>query len=282
MLSSFIHNGTRCLNTVGQVPAIKLSPYGVRTDTAPTTATRAPGMVNGHAMIEAALQHAACEMGLAPLDLRLANLMETGDPVMPPPFTLDVPSPIGDMIGQLQSSADYTVRQQAVADYNTNNRWKKRGLALVPMRFGHSLGLFPHLKYNCLISVFMDGSVSVAHNGIEMGQGINTKVAQVVAYELGIEVEDVKIKPVTATTNPNGATTGGSAGSECNCVAAIGACAVLKERLAPIRDSLGPAASWRQVSKVYREQCTELFLSRGDHCGQRGRRGPVCPLPVRG
>ena len=88
---------------------------------------------------------------------------------------------------------------------------------MVPMRYDHNLGMFNGLKYHCLISVFGgDGSVSVAHNGIEMGQGINTKVAQVVAFELGIDVSMVKIKAVTALTNPNGATTGGSAGSECN------------------------------------------------------------------
>ena len=72
---------------------------------------------------------------------------------------------------------------------------------------------------NCIISVFGgDGSVSVSHNGIEMGQGINTKVAQCVAFELGIDVSMVKVKPVTNLTNPNGAITGGSAGSETNCV----------------------------------------------------------------
>ena len=72
---------------------------------------------------------------------------------------------------------------------------------------------------NCIISVSGgDGSVSVAHNGIEMGQGINTKVAQCVAFELGIDVSMVKIKPVTNLTNPNGSITGGSAGTEANCV----------------------------------------------------------------
>ena len=72
---------------------------------------------------------------------------------------------------------------------------------------------------NCLISVCGgDGSVSVSHNGIEMGQGINTKVAQCVAFELGIDMSMVKVKPVTNLTNPNGAITGGSAGSETNCV----------------------------------------------------------------
>ena len=86
------------------------------------------------------------------------------------------------------------------------------------MRYDHNLS-GPGFKMNCLISVYGgDGSVSVAHNGIEMGQGINTKVAQCVAFELGIEVSMVKVKPVTNLTNPNGAITGGSAGTVSNCV----------------------------------------------------------------
>ena len=98
------------------------------------------------------------------------------------------------------------------------NRRKKRGISLVPMRYDHNLS-GPGFKMNCLISVYGgDGSVSVAHNGIEMGQGINTKVAQCVAFELGIEVSLVKVKPVTNLTNPNGCVTGGSAGTESNCV----------------------------------------------------------------
>merc|ERR1712142_858907 len=172
-------------------PAAKFTPFGVRTDTHSPTATRAPGMCNGHAMIEAA------------------------------------------------------------TTFNKANRWKKRGIALVPMRYGHNLALFPGLKMNCMISVFGgDGSVSVSHNGIEMGQGINTKVAQCVAFELGIDVSMVKVKPATNLTNPNGAITGGSAGTETNCVAAIKACEMLKERLSDTRSKLGEDATWPEIIKA--------------------------------
>lgn len=120
------------------------------------------------------------------------------------------------------------------------------------MRYDHwlaGMAMFGlSLKMNCLISVFaVDGTVSVAHNGIEMGQGINTKVAQCVAYSLGIPLEFIQCKPVTALTNPNGSVTGGSAGSEANCVAALAACDILKERLAPARAKLGPGASWQEI-----------------------------------
>lgn len=80
-----------------------------------------------------------------------------------------------------------------------------------------------------------------------MGQGINTKVAQVVAFELGIDISMVKIKPVTNLTNPNGMVTGGSTGSEMNCVAALKACEILKERLSETREKLGEDATWPEI-----------------------------------
>ena len=72
------------------IPNIRVSTYEVRTDTPPPTATRAPGTINGHAMIEAILEHAANELRMSPLDMRKANLMVKGDPVMPPPLTLGI------------------------------------------------------------------------------------------------------------------------------------------------------------------------------------------------
>ena len=126
------------------------------------------------------------------------------------------------MISDLKVSGDYEARLSAVKAHNEVNRWKKRGISLVPMRFDHFIGGWVGCKYNCVVSVFGgDGSVSVAHGGIEMGQGLNTKVVQVVAYELGIDPSLVKIKPVKTITNPNGFATGGSTGSECNSVVSV-------------------------------------------------------------
>ena len=101
-----------------KIPALRFAPYGVRTDTQPPTATRAPGMFNGHAIIEAIMQHAAVEIGMSPLDLRMNNLMEQGDPVMPPPLTLDVPCPISSMIEDVMSSGEFTARKEAALTFN--------------------------------------------------------------------------------------------------------------------------------------------------------------------
>ena len=230
-----------------KIPAARFIPYGVRLDTPPPTAVRAPGMVNGHAMMENMMQHAAGALGMNPLELREANLMEEGDPTMPPGTFLEGGCPIQEMIAKAKTDSDFVARRQQVDDFNAANRWKKRGLSLVPMRYDHSLRGFG-LKMNCLISIFgLDGTISVAHNGIEMGQGMNTKVVQSVAHSLGVPIHMIQVKPVTVLTNPNGFVTGGSCGSESNCMAALGACEMIKERLAPARAKLGLKATWQEI-----------------------------------
>ena len=80
------------------------------------------------------------------------------------------------MIQDILASSDYNNRLLAIEQFNASNKWKKRGISLLPMRYRHNLSLWNGLKHNCMISVYGgDGSVSVSHNGIEMGQGINTK-----------------------------------------------------------------------------------------------------------
>ena len=228
------------------IPNIRLVPHGVRTDTQPPTATRSPGILNGLSMMEAIMEHAAGVAGWDPLDFKLNNLME---------ISHNEESPIAQMVADLKISSDYTARVTAAQEFNGANRWKKRGIATVPMRYYHSGGL----KFNCLISVFaVDGTVSVTHSGIEMGQGLNTKVVQCIAYELGIDVSMIKVKPVTLSVNPNTNTTGGSFASESVCVAAVECCNVLNQRLAPIRGQVGEEATWPQLIQAANEANIDL------------------------
>merc|ERR1719334_746843 len=99
-----------------KVPAARMTPYGVRLDTCPPTATRAPAMCNGHAMMEAMMQQAVAELSLTPLQLRENNLIEQGDPIMPPPQTLEDPSPIKDIIAKAKASADWEARNQQIEE----------------------------------------------------------------------------------------------------------------------------------------------------------------------
>ena len=119
--------GQSCYN----VPALRFAPYGVRTHIHSHTAVRAPGMVNGHAMLEAIMEHAAAELGIEPLALRLANLMVEGSPILPPPNTLPTPCPINDMLNLVTASAALEERRAAAAAFNE----VQRSLLLIFRRF---------------------------------------------------------------------------------------------------------------------------------------------------
>lgn len=103
--------------------------------------------------------------------------------------------------------------------YVQANRWKKHGLSMVPLKFQIPLS---GLAYTALVNIYgEDGTVSVSHGGVEVGQGINTKVAQVVAKTLGIPLEMIRVKPCTTATNANTLATGGSSTSETVCHVSI-------------------------------------------------------------
>jgi len=257
------------------IPALTYNAWSVKTHCQAHTAVRAPGMCNGHAMFEHMMEHSAAELGVSPLELRMSNTMTENSPILCLPENLTLAA-LGetckteDIVAKLKESSDYDTRVAAATAYNAANTWKKRGITLLPIRYMHFLK-GNGLKFHCLVSVFAnDGSVSVTHGGIEMGQGVNTKVRQVVAAKLGIDISLVKVKASASITNPNGSTTGGSMGSEVSCAAALKACDLLNENLAPIKDQLGPDAAWFDI-------ITAANLQNVDLCARYNHRADIDP-----
>ena len=119
---------------------------------------------------------------------------------------------LDEIVDRLIKSSDYFARLERVKEFNLNNRWKKSGISIVPMKYP---ALWKDGYYSVNMSVFNhDGSVSLSHGGIEIGQGIHTKLAQVCAYELGIPLEMVTVKTANNTFNANSQWTGGSVTTE--------------------------------------------------------------------
>lgn len=169
----------------------------VVTATPSNTFNRAPGTLEGIAMIENIMEHVAFDLQRDALQVRMANLNPNSNIPM--------------MLNQFIPSINYHQRQMEIQDFNAANRWKKRGLAVVPM--SHRIITFG--VYASIVSIYhIDGTVSIAHGGIDMGQGLNTKVCQVAAHILGIPLELVTTKPNREYVSPNTAFTGGSHGSE--------------------------------------------------------------------
>lgn len=148
------------------------------------------------------------------------------------------------VLDNLYSRSGYQDRLKAVTKFNNENRWRKRGVYLLPHKYGVG-----RAGYDAVASVNLiadDGSVYVNQSGVEIGQGIYTKVAQAVAYSLGVDVDDISVGSVSTEKLPNFGLTGGSGTSEVCVQAALLACSELIARLEPFRKQ-NPHASWVEL-----------------------------------
>jgi xanthine dehydrogenase large subunit len=134
-------------------------------------------------------------------------------------------------VEELERNADYAARRRAVAEFNAGSRIVKRGMALTPVKFGISFTATPFNQAGALVHVYTDGSVHLNHGGTEMGQGLYVKVAQIVAEEFQIDIDQVKITATTTGKVPNTSATAASSGSDLNGMAAQNAARQIKDRL---------------------------------------------------
>ncbi|KAJ2951445.1 hypothetical protein O0L34_g13598 [Tuta absoluta] len=221
-----------------------LEANSVLTDMPSNTWCRSPASTEGIAMIEHMMDRIAFNLRKDPLEVRLLNMSKEDNP-------------LPQMIDQIKRDSNYDNRVENVKRFNNNNRWRKRAIKILPMKYE----LFYIGPYNSLISVYHgDGSVMITHGGIEMGQGLNTKVAQVCAYALGIPLEKISVKPSTSFFSPNNAPTGASIGSECVSLATMKACEILKERLKPVKEKMGNV-SWEELIEAAFKQGVPLQAS---------------------
>ncbi|KAH9639141.1 hypothetical protein HF086_018209 [Spodoptera exigua] len=204
--------------------------YNTVTDTAKNTFCRAPGTLEAIANIENIMERISYELSLDPIALRLANLSSNY-------------KEIAEVVEALKTSAEYTSRRAAVDSFNTQNRWKKRGLRWSFCRWPPAGALYTDVN----LSVFhSDGSVVITHGGIEMGQGINTKAAQVAAYLLKIPVEMIEIKGNNSIVTPNSFASGGSVTTEGVIIGLKRCIEQLQARLEPIKATMTDP-TWLQL-----------------------------------
>ena len=135
------------------------------------------------------------------------------------------------IVDELEASSDYAARAAEVRDFNAQNPVLKRGIALTPVKFGISFTATHLNQAGALVHIYSDGTVHLNHGGTEMGQGLFTKVAQVVAEELQIDIDNIKITASDTSKVPNASATAASSGSDLNGKAAQAAAATIKKRL---------------------------------------------------
>jgi xanthine dehydrogenase large subunit len=211
---------------------LTLTSYRCKTNTVSETAFRGFGGPQGMFAIETILEDIARHLDIDPFDVRRANFygeaprdtthygMTVEDNVMP------------DLADRLALSARYRERRAEIDRWNRSSPVLKRGIALTPVKFGISFTATHYNQAGALVSLYTDGTVLLNHGGTEMGQGLYTKVAQVVAHELGITLDRVRVTAADTSKVPNASATAASSGSDLNGMAAQAAARTIRERLA--------------------------------------------------
>ncbi|XP_064518045.1 aldehyde oxidase 2-like isoform X1 [Pseudopipra pipra] len=149
--------------------------------------------------------------------------------------------------------SDYYCRKAMVEEFNTKNYWKKKGIAIIPMKFSVGFNATYFHQAGALVHIYIDGSVLITHGGIELGQGIHTKMLQIASRELKIPLSYIHFCETSTTTVPNGKYTAGSVGTEINARAVQNACQILWKRLEPIRRD-NPDGKWEDwISEAHKQ-----------------------------
>ncbi|MGC4062260.1 MAG: xanthine dehydrogenase molybdopterin binding subunit [Aquabacterium sp.] len=213
------------------LPAVDMHGYCARTNTQSNTAFRGFGGPQGALAIEVILDSVARKLGKDPLDVRLANLYGINDRNTTPYGQLVEDNVLRPLIDELAHSSGYRARRDAIAAFNAGSPVLKKGLALTPLKFGISFNVVHLNQAGALVHVYSDGSILVNHGGTEMGQGLNTKVAQMVAHTLGVKPERVRVSATDTSKVANTSATAASTGSDLNGKAAADAAMQIRERL---------------------------------------------------
>ena len=212
-------------------PAIRAQSAPFYTNTVSNTAFRGFGGPQGMVGAERIIEEVAFATGKDALEIRKLNFYGTTDRNVTPYHQPVEDNIIHRIVAELEASADYAGRRREIAAFNARSRIIKRGLALTPVKFGISFTATQYNQAGALVHVYTDGSVHLNHGGTEMGQGLYIKVAQVVAEEFQIDLDQVKITATTTAKVPNTSATAASSGTDLNGMAAQDAARQIKNRL---------------------------------------------------
>ncbi len=213
------------------LPHVDIHGYCAKTNTQSNTAFRGFGGPQGALAVEVILDSVARRLGKDPLDVRLANLYGQTTHNITPYGQVVNDNVLPQLLQELVASSDYRARRQALATFNASSPVLKKGLALTPVKFGISFNVVHLNQAGALVHVYSDGSILVNHGGTEMGQGLNTKVAQMVAHTLGASAQRVRVTATDTSKVANTSATAASTGSDLNGKAAADAAQQIKARL---------------------------------------------------
>ena len=206
--------------------------HRLKTNIVSHTAFRGFGGPQGLIMAELMMDVVARKTGLDPLSVRKLNLYGEENGTVTPygmPLEQDI---LADLIGKLEADSNYWQRREEVKAFNGASPIIKKGLALTPVKFGISFTAKHLNQAGALLHIYTDGSIQINHGGTEMGQGLHTKIGQIVAHEFGVTLDNIEVTATRTDKVPNTSPTAASSGTDLNGKAAQNACITIKERLA--------------------------------------------------
>ena len=212
-------------------PHVRLKSRPMKTNTVSNTAFRGFGGPQGVIVAERMIEEIAYVLGKDTLDIRKANFYGVGERDVTPYHQKVEDNILEQLIGELEDTSEYRKRREEIIAFNAKGGILRRGIALTPVKFGISFTATWYNQAGALLHIYKDGSLMINHGGTEMGQGLNTKIAQIVAEAFGVSLEAVKITKTTTEKVPNTSATAASSGTDLNGMAALDACEQIKARL---------------------------------------------------
>jgi len=259
-----------------RIPSVRVRGSICKTNTPSNTAFRGFGCPQGMLIAETMYEHAARALGRDRELLLASNFYKLGDKTF---FShgLGDSVPIERMWAQLMEQSDFVSRRVAVAEFNRQNRYKKRGLAAVPTKYGISFTATHLNQGGALVHIQKDGTVLVSHGGVEMGQGLHTKLCRVAASVLDVPLEAIYIKETNTDLVANTVATAASSGTDINGGAVMNACEELKLRLAPFveKNKAPSGASDKERTEALAKAANAAWFSRVNLTAQGYHRTPI-------
>jgi xanthine dehydrogenase large subunit len=215
------------------LPNIKVLGLACKTNTVSNTAFRGFGGPQGIFAIESVIAHIAAALGKPQHDIRRVNFYDETHHTTPYSQSIGQNNLL-PVLQSLSAETDLESRRAGIETFNAGQKIIKKGMAVMPVKFGISFNLPSLNQAGALVHVYTDGSVHLNHGGTEMGQGLYTKIAQVVAQGFSIDLQHVQISSTRTDKVPNTSATAASSGTDINGMAALAAVDILKSRMAEI------------------------------------------------
>jgi xanthine dehydrogenase large subunit len=216
------------------IPNMEITGTVCRTNYPPNTAFRGFGGPQGVATIENIIEEIALRLGRDPLEIRMKNCYGIDDRNMTPYGQPVTNNTLPRLFAECAERAEYHARRAEVARFNQESKTHLKGIALTAVKFGISFNTKFLNQANALVNVYLDGSVQVSTGATEMGQGVNTKIGQLVADELGVDASSVLVMITSTEKNNNTSATAASSAADLNGGAAVDAARRIRARMTEV------------------------------------------------